>query len=51
MNSLLGILLETFALRALDEGVEHGQRSRLGRIIIVTFALGAITLAGWLLTR
>lgn len=51
MSTFLELLAEVFAWRALDHGVEHGQRSRAGRIIIVTLALAAIALASWLLAR
>lgn len=51
MGTFLELLVEIFAWRAIDHGVEHGQRSRAGRIIIVTLALAALSLASWLLTR
>lgn len=51
MSTFLELLLEAVTWRALDHGVEHGQRSRAGRIIIVTLALAAIAASAWLLSR
>ena len=51
MTSILEILLGILWWRVLDDGIERGQRSRRGRIAIITFAIAAIAIAGWLLTR
>ncbi len=51
MSAFFELLFEIVGWRALDHGVEHGQRSVAGRILIVTLALAAIAGAVWLLTR